>query len=305
MPDTTVPPPGPNPVPALSQARAAAAELEAVALQLAEGAAEVVRAGRGTAHVLDAGTIDAKSSATDLVTEVDRHTERWLVDQIAVRRPGDTVLGEEGGDHSDGADPVVGATTPTGTGVRWVLDPIDGTVNFVLGIPQYAVSVAAEVDGRVVAGAVCNPATGETFHARVGGGAYVRVGGADPMRLSGPRAVPLDRAVVATGFGYDAARRVRQIAVVAPMLPVVADIRRLGSAALDLCFLAVGRLDGYFEAGLNLWDYAAGALIATEAGCVVSGLRGQEPSGRMLAACRPQLAGDFFAMLERLGADEV
>jgi myo-inositol-1(or 4)-monophosphatase len=184
--------------------------------------------------------------------------------------------------------------------VRWVLDPIDGTVNFVLGLPAYAISVAAEVDGTVAAGAVANPVTRETFHARRGGGAYL--GG---KRLTGPRDVALERAVVGTGFGYDAGRRARQGAVVAALLPRVADIRRLGAAALDLCFVAAGRLDAYFEAGLNPWDHAAGGLVATEAGCLVSGLRGRPPSGTLYAAAGPGLARRFFSLLEEVGADTV
>lgn len=257
------------------------AELEQLAVQLAEGAAAVVRDGRsGTVEV------DAKSTATDLVTEVDRATERWLVERLRSVRPGDAIVGEEGGDR-DGS-----------TGVRWVLDPIDGTVNFVLGLPQFAVSVAAEVDGRVVAGAVCNPATGETFRATLGGGAHL-----GRVRLTGPRDVPLAKAVVGTGFGYDAAMRARQAAVLVPLLPTVADVRRLGAASLDLCFLAAGRLDAYFEVGLNVWDYAAGGLVATEAGCVVSGLRGQPPSEGCYAAAGPGLAAEFFARLESVHAD--
>lgn len=255
------------------------AELEALAVSLAEGAADVVRQSR------DRDVVAAKSSATDLVTEVDRRTEAWLVAEIARRRPGDGVLGEEDGSHRGS------------TRVRWVIDPIDGTVNFVLGLPQYAVSVAAEIDGAVVAGAVSNPATGETFHAHLGGGAWL-----DGHRLTGPRPVPLARAVVATGFSYDAAERTRQIAVVGPLLPRIADIRRLGSAALDLCFVAAGRLDGYFEAGLNRWDYAAGALIAQEAGCRVGGPPDALASSRLVAAAGPSLADDLFAVLAEAGA---
>jgi myo-inositol-1(or 4)-monophosphatase len=256
-------------------------ELGRLAVDLAEGAAAVVRAARG-----DGIEVGAKSTATDLVTEADRATERWLIERIRSVRPGDAVLGEEGGDRAGS------------TGVRWLLDPIDGTVNFVLGLPQYAVSVAAEVAGRVVAGAVCNPATGETFRATLGGGAYL---GEDP--LTGPRPVPLAKAVVGTGFGYDAVLRARQAAVLPALLPEVADLRRLGAAALDLCFLAAGRLDAYFEVALNPWDHAAGGLIAAEAGCVVSGLRGRPPSQRCYAAAGPHLAPDFFALLESLDAD--
>jgi myo-inositol-1(or 4)-monophosphatase len=258
-------------------------ELERLAIELAEGAAGLVRTRTGSGL-----RIGAKSSATDLVTEVDRAAEEWLVEQLMARRPQDAVLGEEGGGRAGTS------------GVRWVLDPIDGTVNFVLGLPAYAVSVAAEVNGQIVAGAVANPATGETFHARFGGGAFLA-----GDRLTGPRDVPLARAVVGTGFGYDAARRARQGAVVAVLLPQVGDIRRLGAAALDLCFLGAGRLDAYFEAGLNMWDHAAGGLVAMEAGCVTSGLRGRAPSQRFYAAAGTTLAGDFFELLESVDADEV
>jgi myo-inositol-1(or 4)-monophosphatase len=260
-----------------------AAELGRLAVDLAAGAAALVRgAGR------DAMSIGSKSTATDLVTAVDRASEQWLVDELGRVRPDDAILGEEGGGRA-------------GTSrVRWVVDPIDGTVNFVLGLPAYAVSVAAELDGTVVAGAVCNPATGELYRAVRDDGAYL-----DDVRLSGPRPVALPAAVIGTGFGYDVARREAQGAVVARLLPRIADIRRVGAASLDLCAVAAGRLDGYFEAGLSPWDHAAGGLIASEAGCIVSGLRGSEPSGRMVAAAGPDLAADLFAVLEELAADSV
>jgi myo-inositol-1(or 4)-monophosphatase len=259
------------------------AELERFAVELARGAAAVVGAhGRG------ALAVSSKSSVTDLVTAADRASESWLAEQIAAQRPADAILGEEGAGS-------------TGTsGVRWLLDPIDGTVNYVLGLPQYAVSIAAEVDGQVQAAAVCNAASGEVFRAHRGGGAFRGV-----TRLSGPRQVPLGRAVVGTGFSYDAAQRARQGAVVAGLLPRLADIRRLGSASLDLCAVAAGQLDAYFEAGLQTWDYAAGVLIATEAGCAASGLRNRAPSSHLTAVAGPALAQEFFALLEEFGADAV
>jgi myo-inositol-1(or 4)-monophosphatase len=259
------------------------AELGAFAMELATGAADIVRR-----HTGEHRAVTAKTTLTDLVTVVDRTTEEWLRTSIAARRPDDAILGEEGGGH-------------TGTsGVRWLLDPIDGTVNFVLGLPQYAVSVAAELNGAVVAGAVCNPVSGELFRAVRGDGAYL-----GEQRLHGPRAVPVSQAVVGTGFGYEAGRRSRQIEVVARLLPQVADIRRLGAASLDLCAVAAGRLDAYFEAGLNPWDYAAGALIAAEAGCAVSGLAGRMPSPAMTAVAGSATAEEFFALLTELGADRV
>jgi myo-inositol-1(or 4)-monophosphatase len=262
-------------------ARPDPAELAEFAVELAEGAGRLVLAGRR-----DGLAVGAKSTATDLVTEVDRGSERWLVEQILDARPDDGVLGEEGGERAGHS------------GVRWVLDPIDGTVNFVLGLPYYAVCVAAEVDGAVLAGAVCNPAAGETYRAWRGGGAYL--GG---QRLTGPRAVDLAAAVIGTGFGYSATQRARQAEVVVPLLPRIADIRRYGAASLDICHVAAGRLDGFFEAGLNLWDYAAAALVATEAGCVTSGLHGEAASSRLFAVSGRELAGPLFAELEALGAD--
>ena len=286
--------PAPESAPPPDDAR----ELERLAVFLAQGAGELVRAARTAGdRAPDAGLLrtETKSTATDLVTEVDRATERWLVDRLAELRPEDDVLGEEGAGHGG----------RTGARVRWVVDPIDGTVNFVLGLPYYAVSVAAEVAGTVVAGAVCNPSTGETFHARIGGGAFLQWADGSELALHGPRDVSLDRAVVATGFGYDASTRGRQLAVVADLLPRIADLRRIGAASLDLCSLARGHVDAYFEAGLNLWDYAAGALVAREAGCTVSGLAGSPESERFLAAAGPGLADDLEELLLELGADRV
>lgn len=257
--------------------------LERHAIELCEGAADQVRG-----RLVDPHSVSSKSTVTDLVTETDRRTEAWLTERILATRPADGILGEESGARQ--GDSVV----------RWVVDPIDGTVNFVLGLPNYAVSVAAELRGRIVAGAVCAPVTGETFHAHLGGGAYLA-----GARLTGPRDVPLDRAVIGTGFGYDRGVRARQAAVVAELLGQVADIRRLGSASLDLCAAAAGRLDGYFEAALNYWDYAAGLLIATEAGCLASGLRGNPPAAAMTAVAGRGCAAALFALLERLGADRV
>lgn len=260
-----------------------AAQLAELAVELATGAAQLVRERIG-------GQLDvhAKSTETDLVTTADRASEQWLRDRLAQRRPGDAVLGEEAGSASGT------------TAVCWVVDPIDGTVNFVLGLPQYAVSVAAQVDGRTVAGAVCNVASGELFRAHAGGGAYL-----GDRVLHGPRSVPLPRAVVGTGFAYASQTRERQAAVVAGLLPVVADIRRLGSAALDLCAVAAGRLDAYFEAGLHPWDFAAGLLIAEEAGCVSTGLRGRPAGPELTVVAAPELIDDLGRLLEELGADLV
>jgi myo-inositol-1(or 4)-monophosphatase len=267
---------------------------------LSDIAVEVaVEAGRRVQTWRAAGFgVATKSSPSDLVTEVDGRVERFIAAEIGRRRPGDRLLGEEG---------TPGAGTAASTGVRWLVDPIDGTVNFALGLPQYGVSIAAEVDGQVVAGCVVNPATGDVFRAVLGAGAFHQPAGreGDPIRLAGPRAVTIDRAVVGTGFGYDAARRGRQGQVVARLLPGIADIRRLGAASLDLCAVAAGWLDGYFEAGLNPWDYAAGLLIAHESGCVSSGLGGRPAGDSFCAVAGLGLAPDLFGLLSEVGADRV
>ena len=278
-------------------------DLIEIAERLARGAGELVRVGRAAAAARSgpggrpgsggsgAGAglgVDVKSTPTDLVTELDRASERWLVGQLAELRPHDAVLGEEG------------AAKPGGTGVRWLLDPIDGTVNFLYGLRPYAVSVAAERDGIVVAGCVYDPTSGEAFTARRGAGAWL-----DGRPVGGRWVAPsLDRAVVGTGFSYDGGRRAGQGRVLAGVLPRVANLRRLGSAALDLCYVAAGRLDAYFEQHLELWDRAAGALVATEAGAVVGGLRGRPP-GVVTVAASPAVAAELEALLEELGADEV
>ncbi|HYT10548.1 MAG TPA: inositol monophosphatase family protein [Mycobacteriales bacterium] len=260
-----------------------------LSVRLARGAGRLVREARARSETADSGLdVAVKSSPTDPVTEVDRASERWLVERLAELRPNDAVLGEEG------------ASRPGDSGVRWLLDPIDGTVNFLYGIPQYAVSVAAEADGEVVAGCVHDPSSGETFSAVRNGGAWL-----DGRRLAGPwRAPSLDRAVVGTGFSYDQGRRAAQGLVLAGVLPRIANLRRLGSAALDLCYVGAGRLDAYFEQDLKPWDRAAGALVATEAGAVVSGLRGRPP-GAITVAASPAVAAELRMLLEELGADDV
>ncbi|HST66023.1 MAG TPA: inositol monophosphatase family protein [Mycobacteriales bacterium] len=266
-------------------ARADHTELLEIAERLARGAGALTVRLRGGDRALD---VAAKSSPTDLVTEVDRASERWLADELARLRPDDALLGEEG------------AARTGASGVRWVVDPIDGTVNFLYGLRPYAVSVAAERDGRVVAGCVHDPTSGDTFTAALGAGAYL-----DGSRIGGRWvAAGLATAVVATGFGYDAAQRAAQGEVLARVLPRVGNVRRLGSAALDLCYVAAGRLDGYFEHGLKDWDRAAGLLVATEAGALVGGLHGRPP-GRITVAASPAVAADLTTLLQEVGADRL
>jgi myo-inositol-1(or 4)-monophosphatase len=220
-------------------------ELLDLARTVAVEAAELVRDRRaGQVEVAD-----TKTSSTDVVTEVDRAAEELIYRRITQTRPGDGFLGEEG------------ASAQSTTGVTWVVDPIDGTVNFLYGIPQFAVSVAASRDGVVVAGVVVDVMSGEVFSAVHGGGAHL-----DGRRLRVRPVVPMAHRLVATGFSYVPEVRALQGEAVARLLGAVRDVRRLGSAALDLCALGAGRFDAYVEEGLNPWDLAAGGLVATEAG---------------------------------------
>jgi myo-inositol-1(or 4)-monophosphatase len=237
--------------------------------------------------------IDTKSSPTDVVTEMDRRSEALITEWIRAIRPGDTVLGEEGGQTLGGHD------DPDRARVRWVVDPLDGTVNYLYGLPDWAVSIAAEVDGKILAGVVEVPRFGETFTAMVGHGAWLhRDGRAIPLRCTS--GIALGQALVGTGFGYDAARRRVQGEVVAALLPHVRDIRRGGSAAADLCSVAAGRMDAFYERGLNYWDYAAGGLIAREAGAQVGGLSGRAESTSMTVAAGPDLFRHLDAFLTGL-----
>jgi myo-inositol-1(or 4)-monophosphatase len=243
--------------------------------------------------------IDTKSSPTDVVTEMDRRSEALITEWIRAARPGDIVLGEEGGQTTGGhrdSGPA-GDRVP----VRWVVDPLDGTVNYLYGLPDWAVSIAAEVEGTIVAGVVEVPRFGETFTAVAGQGAWLhRDGNRAAIALRCNSGVALGQALVGTGFGYDSGRRQVQGEVVAALLPHVRDIRRGGSAAVDLCSVAAGRMDAFFERGLNYWDYAAGGLIAREAGALVGGLAGRAESTSMTVAAGPALFADLDAFLTRL-----
>ena len=231
-----------------------------------------------------------KSSPTDVVTEMDRAAEALITGRLRAERPGDAVLGEEGGESGRGR-------------VRWIIDPLDGTVNYLYGLPDWAVSIAAEVDGTLVAGVVAVPVRGEVFTAVSGGGAWLRAGDEPPVPLRCNTGVPLAEALVATGFGYEAGRRAVQGEVVAAVLPRVRDIRRGGSAAVDLCSVAAGRVDAFYERGLNYWDYAAGGLIATEAGARLGGLAGRPASPEFAIAADPALFTQLHGLLEGLRAD--
>jgi myo-inositol-1(or 4)-monophosphatase len=253
------------------------AELRAIAEEVAREAARHVRAARESGVEVAA----TKSSSVDLVTETDRAAERLVRARLARARPDDGIVGEEGDDEA------------SRSGVTWVVDPVDGTVNFFYGIPEYAVSIAARVDGVSVAGVVVNAATGVTYSAGAGEGA-TRDGGR--LRV---RDVPaMEERLLLTGFGYEAHQRRIQGAAVARILPRVRDIRRRGSAALELCAVAEGTADAYIEEGLHLWDHAAGALIARESGATV----GFEP-GAGGRPCLVTAPADGYADLVELARE--
>jgi myo-inositol-1(or 4)-monophosphatase len=230
--------------------------------------------------------VSTKSSLTDMVTDADRASEALIVQRLKEDRPGDEVLTEEAGN------------LPGTTRVRWVVDPLDGTTNYLYRFPAWSVSVAAEVDGATVAAVVRDPGRGVTFSALAGHGSWQ-----DGQPLLLPSPPPLDRALVGTGFGYDARRRAWQARVLSTVLPAVRDVRRAGSAALDLCFVAAGHLDAFYESGIQAWDRAAGLLVASEAGAWVGGLDGGPPTTGLTIAAHPELAGPLRDLLARAWAD--
>jgi myo-inositol-1(or 4)-monophosphatase len=260
-------------------------------LELAISTADVAGVMLVDKRPADLGVAHTKSSPTDVVTEMDQAAEKLIVDRIRASRPGDAFLGEEGGE------------TAGSSGVRWIIDPIDGTVNYLYGLPDWAVSIAAEVGGEVVAGVVAVPARGELYTAARGEGAYLvhRDGSTEKLRCNA--GVPLERALVATGFGYSAQRRARQAEVLSGVLPRVRDIRRSGSAAIDLCSVAAGRVDAYYERGPQEWDFAAGSLIVQEAGGTVAGLHGRPMSPELTIAAGPGLFGPLHDLLAALAPE--
>lgn len=278
-------------------------ELRRIAVAVATETAAL--AARVRERVVDPeGGLDTKSSATDVVTEGDTACEALVRRRLAELRPGDSVLGEEGG------------TEEGRTGVRWVVDPIDGTVNYTRGLPWFAVSLGVEIDGVPAAGAVVEPVSGRVWSAARGLGAT-----RDGMPLRASRLDRVDLAVIGTGLNYDPARRRRQAALVARVAGAVGDLRRTGCASLDLCAVAAGWTDGFYEHGLHAWDVAAGALVAAEAGARVvlprdfrprAASGAEEASGDLdglgddaVLAAGPALAAPLAALLRREGAGEV
>lgn len=261
--------------------------------ELAALALDTARAAAALAVELRAAPleVDTKSTRTDLVTNADRAVEALIVERLRAARPDDGVLGEEGagGDHGSLDAEVV-----------WIVDPIDGTTNFVYDHPGWAVSIAARlggVGGDDVVGAVVDPRHGDEFVAIRGAGA-TRNG--HPITIGPP--APLAEALVATGFGYDPARRARQAEVFVTVLPHIRDTRRMGAASVDLCSVGIGRVDAYYELGLAAWDLAAGVLVATESGARVEELHGgrPQPDGIVVAA-HPGLWDELAELLIRAG----
>jgi myo-inositol-1(or 4)-monophosphatase len=258
--------------------------LLALATDVATRAARLLLEGLGRERI----SVQTKSTRTDMVSEMDRASEQLIVRELLTARPDDGIVGEEG-------------TARTGTsGLRWVVDPLDGTTNYLYGFPGWSVSIAAEDDAGVVAGVVVDPSHRDVFSAARGGGA--RRNG-EPIRCSAQTV--LAETLVGTGFNYEAERRRRQAEVLVDLLPRVRDIRRMGAASVDLCSVACGRLDAYYERGLSWWDIAAGSLIAAEAGAVVSSLDGGPVRGDSVMALAPGVAASLSELLRSLCAQDV
>jgi myo-inositol-1(or 4)-monophosphatase len=246
--------------------------LRDLAVALAEEAGALLREGQSRVRA----SVETKSTGTDMVTEMDRASERLIVDGLLAARPDDGILGEEG------------SARPGTSGVRWVIDPLDGTTNYLYGFPSYGVAVGAEVDGVAVAGAVHDPVHGETYSAAAGAGAWC---GGRRLAVGGPPT--LATALVGTGFAYAAERRAEQAEVLRRVLPQVRDVRRAGAAAVDLCWVAAGRLDAFYERGLAPWDWCAASLVAAEAGA-----RTLRTADGLHLAAPPHLFDDLLRLVE-------
>lgn len=255
--------------------------LRDVAVDVAVEAAALLVSGFDRTRI----AVESKSTPTDMVTEMDRASERLIVERLLAIRPDDGILGEEGTD-------VAGTT-----GVRWVIDPLDGTTNYLYRHPGWNVSIGAEIDGEPMAGAVAVPSLSEVFAAARGFGA-TRNG--RPIRIGEP--APLDQALVGTGFSYDATLRIAQVEVLGGLIDRIRDIRRGGAAAADLCSVACGRLDAYYEVGLAPWDRVAATAIAAEAGAVVEVIDLGPSIGRDLTvAAHPARLDELLTLLGTAG----
>lgn len=259
-------------------------ELLALAQKVAINAAELVVAGRPMVFA-NKENVSTKSSHTDPVTEMDQAAEKLIVDSIKSLRPDDGFIGEEG------------ASSPGNSGVVWAIDPIDGTVNYMYGLPCWSVSVAALVDGESVAGCLVAPDLNKIYFATKGGGAFEKTGD-QVKKLQVQAGATLDKCLLATGFSYKKERREAIAPIIAKVLPQVRDLRRLGAASIDIASVATGGVDAYVESGVRIWDYAAALLIATEAGAEF--LHRDQPWGEWLLVARPGLRDELTQLTELL-----
>ena len=249
-------------------------ELVAIAEQVA----------RAAGHLLmdrpDSFTLTEKSSAVDFATQMDEQAERLIVKSLLAVRPDDGIIAEEG------------AAQQSKSGITWVIDPLDGTVNYLYGLPGWNISIAAKDKEGVVAGVVYAPSVGALWKAAKGGGAFLNN---KAIKCNDP--INLNMALIATGFSYDLELRKEQGARIQRLIPQIRDIRRNGAAAVDLCYVAMGAVDAYFESSLKEWDFAAGGLIATEAGAIISGRSGGAPDGDMVVCAGPSLHAQLLAQI--------
>lgn len=244
---------------------------------LTEAAKSFASEGAAIVHSLrkQSLTVSSKSTSNDMVTNADRETERFLVDRIQSEFPNDSIIAEEGGNRQGTSE------------ISWVIDPIDGTTNFIYDFPSYSVSVGVYENDMPVAGAVFNVLENALYWAGKGIGAFKDN---EPIHVRTP--VPRENSLIGTGFGYSSSRRKAQAEFLVEIIGEIRDIRRAGAASLDLCYVAEGRLDGYFESGLWPWDFAAASIIVTEAGGVLLGPKGGEPTSELtIAASSSELAG--------------
>ena len=225
--------------------------------------------------------IESKSTAIDIATQMDKKAEAFIVESLLAARPDDGVIGEEG------------ASIESTSGITWVIDPLDGTVNYFYGLPGWNVSIAAKDKNGVIAGVVYAPSVNGFWSAEKSKGALY-----NGVKISCNNPVTLDKALLATGFAYDLNLRKSQGETMGKLLPKIRDLRRNGAAAVDLCYVAMGSVDGYFEASLNEWDYAAGGLIATEAGAVLTGPAGGQPSRQLVVCAGAALHAQLLPLID-------
>ena len=225
-------------------------------------------------------TFTEKSSAVDFATQMDQQAEELIVREILNSRPDDGIIAEEG------------AARTSKSGITWVIDPLDGTVNYLYGLPGWNISIAAKDKDGVLVGVVYAPSINGLWSAERGGDATYN---GDKIKCNDP--VTLDKALLATGFAYDLDLRIKQGQVISNLLPRIRDLRRNGAAAVDLCYVAMGALDGYFEASLNEWDHAAGGLIATQAGAVISGRAGGPANKDLVVCAGPALHAQLLPLI--------